>query len=260
MQGHTKKVSQINKLCNQLHNTKLTCTKWNEIINPFPDIPLEPIMTQVLTLDQCPESVQAYFLSMPGFQQAMKITKATSVDTPAQVVKTLKTSRPQHIKKSAPSFASILRGSPAHKAESAALKAISSAPSKPVAPGMSLFKPADPAAPAKALPKAHNAPKTPIPSKGAPVNFQDLRSAIDTALHERAQREQAERFNAGRSAFARLTPSKESDAPRGGMGDAWSLRNASGKLVQAVLGVRKGVSNTMPAGSMRPVTGASLKG
>ncbi len=217
-------------------------------------------MTQVLTLDQCPPDVRAHFLGMPAFNQAMRITKSTSVDTGtvATVTKTLKTSRPQHVKKSTPSFASILRGSPAHKAESAAPKAISSSPSKPVAPGMSIFKPADPSAPAKALPKANNTPK--VPSKHDPVTFASLQKAIDTAMAEQRQREQAESFEHGRSAFARLTPSKQSDAPRGGMGDAWSLRNASGKLVQAVLGVRKGVSNTLPAGSMRPVTGASLKG
>lgn len=219
-------------------------------------------MTQVLTLDQCPESVQAYFLSMPGFQQAMKITKSTSVDTGtvATVTKTLKTSRHQQVKKAAnlPGFAQILAGSmgrdigtPAPAIPVAPAPTVKPSPAPTDTPAMSVGKPS-------VLGRASNTPKTPIPSKGESVILKDLRSAIDTALHERAQREQAEHFNAGRSAFARLTPSKESDAPRGGMGDAWSLRNASGKLVQAVLGVRKSASNTMPAGSMRPVTGASL--
>lgn len=221
-------------------------------------------MPQVLTLDQCPESVQAYFLSMPGFQQTMKITKSTSVDTGtiATVTKTLKTSRHQQVKKAAnlPGFAQILAGSmgrdigtPAPAIPVAPAPTVKPFPAPTDTPATSVGKPS-------VLGRASNTPKTPLPSKGESVTLKDLRSAIDTALHERAQREESERFNQSRSAFARLTPSKESDAPRSGMGDAWSLRNASGKLVQTVLGVRKSASNTMPAGSMRPVTGAALKG
>jgi len=44
------------------------------------------------------------------------------------------------------------------------------------------------------------------------------------------------------------------------MGDAWSLRNASGKLVQAVLGVRKGESNTLPTNTAFRPFSASHKG
>ena len=207
-----------------------------------------PIMTQVLTLDQCPPDVRAHFLGMPAFNQAMRITKSTSVDTGtvATVTKTLKTSRPQHVKKSTPSFASILRGSPAHKAESAAPKAISSSPSKPVAPGMSIFKPADPSAPAKALPKANNTPK--VPSKHDPVTFASLQKAIDTAMAEQRQREQSERFNAGRSAFSRIHKSNAPDTPSG-TGSAWALRILAGRLAASVLNASTRKGDNKPVGS-----------
>ena len=189
--------------------------------------------------------------TVPGFAERCVVRKVNNGST------TLKQST---VRKAAPSFASILRGSPAHKAESAAPKAISSSPSKPVAPGMSIFKPADPSAPAKALPAAYNTPKTPIPSRHEPVTYASLQAAIDTAMSAQRDQEKREAFERGRSSFARLTPSKQSDAPRGGMGDAWSLRNASGKLVQAVLGVRKGESNTLPTNTAFRPFSASHKG
>ena len=170
--------------------------------------------------------------TVPGFAERCVVRKVNNGST------TLKQST---VRKAAPSFASILRGSPAHKAESAAPKAISSSPSKPVAPGMSIFKPAD-------------------PSRHEPVTYASLQAAIDTAMSAQRDQEKREAFERGRSSFARLTPSKQSDAPRGGMGDAWSLRNASGKLVQAVLGVRKGESNTLPTNTAFRPFSASHKG
>ena len=111
--------------------------------------------------------------------------------------------------------------------------------------------------------QAHNVPKQPtaIPSKGNPVEFASLRAAIDSALHEQRQREESERFNAGRSAFSRIHKSTAPDAPSG-TGSAWSLRNASGKLVQSVLGgVSRKTDAPLPATSAwRPMSGASLKG
>lgn len=88
--------------------------------------------------------------------------------------------------------------------------------------------------------QAHNVPK--VPSKGESLTLKDLRSAIDTALHERAQREESERFNASRSAFSRITPTKKSDVQGGGSGNAWGLRNLGGKLAASVLNsaTRKG--------------------
>ena len=210
-------------------------------------------MTQVLTLDQCPESVQAYFLSMPGFQQAMKITKSTSVDTGtvATVTKTLKTSRHQQVKKAAnlPGFAQILAGSmgrdigtPAPAIPVAPAPTVKPSPAPTDTPAMSVGKPS-------VLGRASNTPKTPIPSKGESVTLKDLRSAIDTALHERAQREQAERFNAGRSAFSRIAKTQEHYVQGGGRGDAWSLRNIGGKLVSAVLNGTARKTDGKPVGA-----------
>ena len=69
-------------------------------------------MPQVLELHELPTDIRAHFLAMPGFQQAMKITKSTSANTTtvATVTKTLKTSRHQHVKKAAylPPFAQIV--------------------------------------------------------------------------------------------------------------------------------------------------------
>lgn len=218
-------------------------------------------MPQVLELHELPTDIRAHFLAMPGFQQAMKITKSTSVDTGthATVTKTLKTSRLQHVKKSAPSFASILRNSVSRDIGTPA-PAIPKTPAPTTTPTDAVLAHAN--AGAGITRQTHNVPKVPatIPSKGNPVEFKDLQAAIDSALSARRDQEKREAFERGRSAFARLAPARESDAPRGGVGDAWNLRNASGKLVQTVLGVRKSASNTMPAGSMRPVTGASLKG
>ena len=91
--------------------------------------------------------------------------------------------------------------------------------------------------------QAHNVPKQPatIPSKGNPVEFASLRAAIDSALHEQRQREQSERFNAGRSAFSRIHKSTAPDAPSG-TGSAWALRNLGGRLAASVLNAstRKG--------------------
>ncbi len=111
--------------------------------------------------------------------------------------------------------------------------------------------------------QAHNVPKQPtaIPSKGNPVEFASLRAAIDSALHEQRQREASERFNSTRSAFSRIHKSTAPDAPSG-TGSAWSLRNASGKLVQSVLGgVSRKAETSLPTNTgFRPISGASLKG
>lgn len=110
--------------------------------------------------------------------------------------------------------------------------------------------------------QAHNVPKQPatIPSKGNPVEFASLRAAIDSALHEQRQREESERFNASRSAFSRIHTSTAPDTPSG-TGSAWNLRNASGKLVQSVLGgVSRKADTPLPANSAwRPMSGVGLK-
>lgn len=94
--------------------------------------------------------------------------------------------------------------------------------------------------------QAHNVPK--VPSKGDPVSLKDLRSAIDSALHERAQREESERFNAGRSAFSRISKSNAPDAPSG-TGSAWALRSFGGRLAASVLNASTRKGDNKPVGS-----------
>ena len=98
--------------------------------------------------------------------------------------------------------------------------------------------------------QAHNVPKQPatIPSKGNPVEFASLRAAIDFALHEQRQREESERFNAGRSAFSRIHKSTAPDAPSG-TGSAWALRNIGGRLAASVLNASTRKGEGQPVGS-----------
>ena len=206
---------------------------------------------QSLTLDQCPPDIRAFFLSDPGYQSAVRVTKSSplSTDTPAHVTKSLKTSRVQHVQKAAnlPGFAQILGASVARDIGTPA-PAIPKTPAPTTTPTDAVLTRAN-AGGAGITRQASNTPKTPIPSKGEPVSFQDLRSAIDTALAERHQREQAERFNAGRSAFSRLAPTKKSDVQGGGSGDAWSLRQLGGKLASAVLNSTTRKADGGPVGS-----------
>ena len=216
---------------------------------------------QTLTLDQCPPDIRAFFLSDPGYQSAVRVTKSSplSTDASAHVTKSLKTSRVQQVQKAAnlPGFAQILAGSVGRDIGTPA-PAIPKTPAPTTTPTDAVLART---AQTGLSTRGANTPKTPIPSKGEPVSFQDLRSAIDTALAERHQREQAERFNSGRSAFSRLAPARESDAPRGGVGDAWSLRNFGGKLASAVLnGTTRKAESTLPTNTgFRAVSGTSLK-
>lgn len=209
-------------------------------------------MTQVLSLDQCPPDVRAHFLAMPAFNQAMRITKSTSVDTgtPAQVTKTLKTGHREPARKAAnlPGFAAILAGSVNRNVGDAP-------PAIPVAPAPTVKPfPAPRYTPApsvgKPLPQAFNTPKEQLRAeRGNPVEFASLRAAIDSALHEQRQREQSERFNAGRSAFSRIAKTQEHHVQGGGTGDAWSLRQLGGKLASAVLNGTARKTDNKPVGS-----------
>lgn len=220
---------------------------------------------QTLTLDQCPPDIRAFFLADPGYQSAVRVTKSSplSTDAPAHVTKSLKTSRIVPLEEkvlkavNTGGFASILSGSVARNIGTPA-PAIGKTPAPTTKPTDAVLARAN--AGAGITRQASNTPKAPIPSKGNPVEFKDLRSAIDSALHERSQREASERFNAGRSAFSRIHKSAASDAPSG-TGSAWNLRNASGKLVQSVLGaVTRKADTPLPANSAwRPMSGASLK-
>lgn len=207
--------------------------------------------TQILELHELPTDIRAHFLAMPAFQNAMRVTKSTSMETGTAitVTKTLKTSRPQHVKKAAnlPGFAQILAGSVGRDVGSPA-PAIPKAPATTTTPTDAVLARANTGG-AGITRVATNTPKTPLPSKGAPISFQDLRSAIDTALAERHQREQAERFNAGRSAFSRIAKTQEHHVQGGGSGDAWSLRNLGGRLAASVLNSSARKTNQKPVGS-----------
>ena len=221
-------------------------------------------MTKTLTLDQCPESVQAYFLAMPAFQNAMRITKsATTGSDKTQVVKTLKTSRiiPREEKVlkavNTGGFASILAGSNARNIGTPA-PPVKIAPA-PVAKPISQAPRHTPASVGKPLPQAFNTPK--LPSKHDPVTYASLQAAIDTAMGKQRDDAKAEAFNEKRSAFARIHKSTAPDT-RSGTGNAHALRSLGGRMAAAILGdnARKSEGKSLPTNTgFRAVSGASLK-
>ena len=220
--------------------------------------------TQILELHELPTDIRAHFLAMPAFQNGMRVTKSTSMETGSAVTvtKTLKTSRSQHIKKAAnlPGFAQILAGSIARNIGTPA-PAIPKTPAPTTTPTDTVLARAN-AGGAGLTTRGANAPKTPIPSKHDPVTYASLQAAIDTAMAAQYIQRQHEAFNAGRSAFSRIAPTKKSDVQGGGSGDAWSLRQLGGKLASAVLNgtTRKDEARLPTNTGFRAVSGASLKG
>ena len=220
--------------------------------------------TQTLTLDQCPPDIRAFFLSDPGYQSAVRVTKSSplNTDAPAHITKSLKTSRVQHVQKAAnlPGFAAILSGSIARNIGT-------SAPAIPMAPAPTTT-PTDTVLARTAQTglstRGANTPKEPAStlaaSRGNVVEYKDLQTALNAAMAAQHIQRQHEAFNEKRSAFARIHKSTAPDT-RSGTGSAWNLRNASGKLVQSVLGaVTRKADTPLPANSAwRPMTGASLK-
>lgn len=91
-----------------------------------------------------------------------------------------------------------------------------------------------------------------------------LRAVIDTALEERFQREQAERFNAKRSAFSRITPTQKHHVEGGG-NRAWFMHNLKNMLPSAASPASNGTArksaSPLPSNSaLRAMSGASLNG
>ena len=209
---------------------------------------------QTLTLDQCPPDIRAFFLSDPGYQAAVQVTKSSplSTDTPAHVTKSLKTSRVQHVQKIAnlPGFAQILAGSIARNIGTPA-PAIPKT-SAPTTTSTDAVLARANAGGAGLTTRGANAPKTPIPSKHDPVTYASLQAAIDTAMAAQNIQRQHEAFNEKRSAFSRIAPTKKSDVQGGGSGDAWSLRQLGGKLASAVL------NGTTRKGEGKPVGASAL--
>ena len=209
--------------------------------------------TQTLTLDQCPASVQAYFLAMPAFQNAMRITKsATTGSDKTQVVKTLKTSRiiprEEMVLKAANTggFASILSGSVGRDIGTPA-PAIGKTPAPTTTPTDAVLARANGGA--GLTTRGANAPKNPIPNKHDPVTYASLQQAVDSAMAAQNIQRQHEAFNEKRSAFSRIAPTKKSDVQGGGSGDAWSLRNLGGRLAASVLNDTTRKADHKPVGA-----------
>lgn len=188
---------------------------------------------------------------VPGFAERVIVRKVhRNTSTSTQVTKTLKTGHREPARKAAnlPGFAAILAGS-VNRNVGDAPPAIPVAPAPTVKP---FPAPRYTSAPSvgKPLPQAFNTPKEPLRAeRGNPVEFASLRAAIDSALHEQRQREQSERFNAGRSAFSRIAKTQEHHVQGGGTGDAWSLRQLGGKLASAVLNGTARKTDNKPVGS-----------
>ena len=158
------------------------------------------------------------------------------------------------------SFADILAGSVSRDIGTPP-PPVKIAPVQPVQP-IAGTKPETPPSVGKPIPQAFNRPKEPLRAeRGNAVEFKDLQAAIDSALSKQRDEAKAEAFNAGRSAFARLAPTKKSDVEGGGLGSAHALRNFSGKLAATLLNStsRKDETRLPTNTGFRAVSGASLK-
>ena len=159
------------------------------------------------------------------------------------------------------SFADILAGSVSRDIGTPP-PPVKIAPVQPVQP-IAGTKPEIPPSVGKPIPQAFNRPKEPLRAeRGNAVEFKDLQAAIDSALSKQRDEAKAEAFNAGRSAFARLAPTKKSDVQGGGLGSAHALRNLGGKLAASILNssTRKDETRLPTNTGFRAVSGASLKG
>ena len=216
-----------------------------------------PSKVQKMEITELPEDIQQFFFSLPQFREAIKIAgeKAT-------VQKSLKAApRASEARKGvALPFASILRGSMSRDVGT---------PPPPVqlAPAPTVKPLPAPSTPAPSVGKptrqAFNTPKEPLRAeRGNAVEFKDLQAAIDSALSKQRDEAKAEAFNAGRSAFARLAPTKKSDVQGGGLGSAHALRNLGGRLAASILNstARKDETRLPTNTGFRAVSGASLKG
>lgn len=160
-----------------------------------------------------------------------------------------------------PSFAQILGGSVARDIGTPP-PPVKIAPAQPVQP-IAGTKPETPPSVGKPIPQAFNRPKEPLRAeRGNVVEFKDLQAAIDSALSKQRDEAKAEAFNAGRSAFARLAPTRKSDVEGGGLGSAHALRNLGGRLAASILNgtTRKDEARLPTNTGFRAVSGASLKG
>ena len=105
--------------------------------------------------------------------------------------------------------------------------------------------------------RAANTPKVPAKPSRDTVTLKELRGEIDNALARRKKEDEQEQFNAKRSAFAQIAPTRQDQVPQGGRGDAWSLRNHGAQLAVQLLG---GTDKPLPANTaFRPFSAAGTK-
>lgn len=105
--------------------------------------------------------------------------------------------------------------------------------------------------------RAANTPKVPAKPSRDTVTLKELRGEIDNALARRKKEDAQEQFNAKRSAFAQIAPTRQDQVPQGGRGDAWSLRNHGAQLAVQLLG---GTDKPLPANTaFRPFSAAGTQ-
>ena len=105
--------------------------------------------------------------------------------------------------------------------------------------------------------RAANTPKAPAKPSRDTVTLKELRGEIDNALARRQKEDEQEQFNAKRSAFAQIAPTRQDQVPQGGRGDAWSLRNHGAQLAVQLLG---GTDKPLPTNTaFRPFSAAGTK-
>ena len=117
--------------------------------------------------------------------------------------------------------------------------------------------PNQPQSAASAPRRAANTPKVPAKPSRDTVTLKELRGEIDNALARSKKLDEQEQFNAKRSAFAQIAPTRQDQVPQGGRGDAWSLRNHGAQLALQILG---GTDKPLPANTaFRPFSAAGTK-
>ena len=117
--------------------------------------------------------------------------------------------------------------------------------------------PNQPQSAASAPRRAANTPKVPAKPSRDTVTLKELRGEIDNALARRKEEDAQEQFNAKRSAFAQIAPTRQDQVPQGGRGDAWSLRNHGARLAVQLLG---GTDKPLPANTaFRPFSAAGTR-
>lgn len=173
---------------------------------------------------------------------------------------------PAQSKPSGLGFAEILRGSKPWPQTVAKAAPVLQSIAKPTQPQQRQqveerqrqgLAPNQPQPTASAPRRAANTPKVPAKPSRDTVTLKELRGEIDNALARRKKEDEQEQFNAKRSAFAQIAPTRQDQVPQGGRGDAWSLRNHGARLAVQLLG---GTDKPLPANTaFRPFSAAGTQ-